>query len=394
MPLVLKICGSDWNNASRDKRELSVYRELGWDVLVMAKGKPGDKGRADTVSGFPVLRYSTRPLGKRVPNPINRFVSLFQWAHAARSLQPDVISGHDLVPGLTIAWLSALLRKDKPKLIYDSHEFELGRNAKRSAFQREVIRLTERFLMRRCAFSIMVNDTIADEVQRIHKLKDRPIVVRSTPDNWPLDPNAIRQVRDELMKNAEAKTEPFLVMYHGAITTGRGIEMLIRVTAKDPHVRAIVLGNGGAAYLDSLKTLAAELGVADRVLFHPAVPLSELWKYVGAADLSLMMIEGKAKSYYYALPNKFFESIQSFTPIVASNIPEMQRLIDKYEIGLTCDPNDLDAVCACVEKMRTDRAFYAQCKENLKRAKADLCWEKEKHVLLDAFEQYIKNPEH
>ena len=85
MPLVLKICGSDWNNASRDKRELSAYRELGCDVLVMAKGEPGDRARPDEVDGFPVLRYSTRPLGTHVPNAVNRVVSIFQWAREAAS---------------------------------------------------------------------------------------------------------------------------------------------------------------------------------------------------------------------------------------------------------------------------------------------------------------------
>ena len=388
MGLILKICGSEWRNASRDKRELSMYRELGYDVLVMAKGEPGDRGRPDEVDGFPVLRYSTRPLGGRVPNLVNRFVSLFQWAHAARALHPDVISGHDLLPGLTIAWMSTWFQSKKPKLIYDSHEFELGRNACRGSAQKALICRWERFLMKRCAFSIMVNDTIADEVQRIHKLKDRPIVVRSTPDNWTLEPDVIAQTRRVLTPDAEA----FLVLYHGALTTGRGIETLLRMTAKNDYVCAVILGNGGAAYVQSLRVLAEELGVADRVVFHPAVPISELWKFVGAADLSLMMIEGKAKSYYYALPNKFFESIQSLTPVAASDFPEMKRLIDEYEIGLTCDPTDLDAVCACVEKMRTDTAFYAACKDNLKTAKADLCWEKEKHVLADAFARYVKTP--
>ena len=41
--------------------------------------------------------------------------------------------------------------------------------------------------MRRCAFSIMVNDSIADEVQKIHALKQRPVVIRSTPYCWELD---------------------------------------------------------------------------------------------------------------------------------------------------------------------------------------------------------------
>ncbi len=178
--------------------------------------------------------------------------------------------------------------------------------------------------------------------------------------------------------------KPFLVMYHGGIMPDRGIETLIRLTKKNLNISAILLGNGAAGYFESLKKMVAEFGIESRVIFHQAVPIGELWKYVGAVDLSLMMISGKAKSYYYALPNKFFESIQALTPIVSSDFPEMKRLIDQYRIGLTCDPEDLDAVNACVERMRTDEAFYNQCKENLFKAKKDLCWEKEKHVLTEA----------
>lgn len=62
-----------------------------------------------------------------------------------------------------------------------------------------MIKYLERFLIKRCAFSIMVNDSIADEVQKIHKLKQRPIVVRSTPEKWTVDPEETKKKRRELL---------------------------------------------------------------------------------------------------------------------------------------------------------------------------------------------------
>lgn len=197
--LVLKICCGTWDNASRDKRELSVCRDLGLQVLVMAKGEEKDKYREDNVDGFEVLLFSTRPLGLHVPNAINRFISVFTWAHYARKLKPTIISGHDIF-ALTIGFLSNLLQREKATLIYDSHEFEIGRNKKRNRLQLWWITHLERFLMKRCAFSIMVNDSIADEVQRIHKLKERPIVVRSTPNYWEIDESVCQQRRNEFIK--------------------------------------------------------------------------------------------------------------------------------------------------------------------------------------------------
>ena len=60
MKKVLKICCGEWKNASHDKRELSVVRDLGAEVLVVAKGPVS--GQEDEVDGFRVIRQSSRPL--------------------------------------------------------------------------------------------------------------------------------------------------------------------------------------------------------------------------------------------------------------------------------------------------------------------------------------------
>ena len=242
--------------------------------------------------------------------------------------------------------------------------------------------------MNRCAFSIMVNDAIADEVQRIHKLKERPIVVRSTPNKWSVDSDVCREIRKGFL-GAMKDPREIVLMYHGGITRGRGIEMLLQVTRENPYVCSVVLGNCGDNYLDELKELAEKLNVADRVLFHPAVPIDVLWKYVGAADVGMILAPATVKNHLYSLPNKFFENIQSETPVICPEYPAMKPIVDQYQFGLTCDPTDLSQVNACVEKMRTDKAFYAQCKENLKKAKEELCWEKEKTVLLEAYREAL-----
>lgn len=199
MPLVLKVCGGTWEKDNRDKRELSAYRECGFDVAVLAKGEIKDKGRVEDVDGFKVYRYSTRPLGQHISSPINRAISLFTWARYIRKINPDIITGHDLLPGLTISWISTWFVRKKPKLIYDSHEFEIGRNAKRSRIWVVIIKHWEKFLMKRCVFSIMVNDSIADEVQKNHSLNEKPVVVRSTPDYWNIDDKICAKTREYLI---------------------------------------------------------------------------------------------------------------------------------------------------------------------------------------------------
>ena len=170
----------------------------------------------------------------------------------------------------------------------------------------------------------------------------------------------------------------------------RGIEQLIEVAAINDQIALVILGNGEDRYVSSLKQQVQQKQIADRVLFHPAVPHSELWKYVGAADVGMVTVQNACISYYYMLPNKFFENIQSLTPVICSDFPEVSKLTKAYGIGLTCDPADITDINTKIERMRTDRDFYQSCKQNLLRAKEELCWEQEKEKLVIAYGQLME----
>lgn len=382
---VLKIAPSEWVNESRDKRELSVINELGATVLVMAKGKK--TGIIDEVDGFQVYRVSTRPLGNRMPNTINRIVSIFTWAWQVRKIGPQIISGHDIF-AVFIGYLSGLFmcKERKPKLVYDSHEFEIGRNTKRNKFQILAITYLERFLIKKCEFTIVVNDSIADEVQKIHKLDKRPIVVRNIPETWEIDTEICKKQRQKMLEKLSDSVK-ILLMYHGSVGERRGIEILLDTIADIKDAGVIILGScGDKSFKEGLIKKAKKLDVLDRILFLHAVPIKELWKYVGAADVSMMLIVPSVKSYYYALPNKLFESIQALTPVIASDLPEMKRIIKLYNIGLLSAPSDIQRIIKCVELMKNDKEKYGFFKENLKIAKRELCWEEEKKILFEVYQ--------
>lgn len=385
--LVLKICAGEWINASRDERELSVYRELGADTVVLAKGGPNDRLKEDEVDGFRVLRLTTRPMSN-LPIALNRIMSVFLWAEYVKKLQPDVISGRNL-GGLAIGWLSTLTTTSKPLLIYDAHEFEIGRLPESKRFKRWCVKRLEGFLIRRCAFSIMVNDFIADEVIATYKLKDRPIVIRNVPNLWNVDGDVCNQKRKEFLDSFHNGNVRFILIHHGALLTTRGIEMIIKTAAKLNDVGLVILGNGNPDYVHELGKLAEKLGIIDRIYFHNAVPIDELWKYVGAADAGIIAAPALIKNNLYSLPNKFFENIQSETPIICPNYPAMGKIIEQYGIGATCDPQNLEEMTAAVKQLKDNIAFYKECKDNLYIAKQKMCWEKEKLALVDAAKKIL-----
>ena len=117
----------------------------------------------------------------------------------------------------------------------------------------------------------------------------------------------------------------------------------------------------------------------------------ELWKFIAAADVEAVIIENKNASYYYSLPNKLLESVQALTPVIGSNYPEIKAVIEKYNVGITCTPEDQDSINKSIEYMINNRDFMERCRINCASAKQELCWENESKILGEAFKKLEKS---
>ena len=92
MKLFLKIAINDFNNASRNQRELSVVSQFNTEIIVIAKGKYDEVVDANY---YEIHRRSTRPLGKNKSLiQLNRLVSIYWSSHARKLL---TVSCHDLI---------------------------------------------------------------------------------------------------------------------------------------------------------------------------------------------------------------------------------------------------------------------------------------------------------
>lgn len=379
------------DSASRNKREIAVMLELGYDVTIVCE----DYTRVDGVlANCKIIRYwelaNVDPTKKR--GKLKIIYDRIKSMKAIADMRADVISCHDIQNLQYIDSVNKLFPWNRrAKLVYDSHEFEYHRNTKRSEKKREKVRKLEKRLMRKCAFTIIADDSYAEGVKQLHGLAEKPVVVRSTPEYWHIDPSVIAQKRAEMLSALNAPEDAFIIMYHGNVTINRGIEQLIQVTAINPGVVGVVLGNAfNQKFMNKILDLAESEHVKHKILFMPAVPLDVLWQYVGAADAGFVVIENACLSYYLTLPNKLLECIQSMTPVIGSDFPEIGKIIKEYQIGLTCDPDDINDISRCVREMRDNRELYAQFKRNLVRAKEELCWERERQVLIDKYAQIMK----
>ena len=379
-PSYLKISLVTFATNSRDARELRSAQASGWqNIQVIA---PAGQAASYQDSSWSVKEINLRPYGDGgLKKLLGKMAAFWHFIKSARQVKADVISGHDLL-GLLIAFLASIGRKNKPFLLYDAHEYENGRftNKKRSWFKRKFIAGLEKKLIRKSKLSILVNQSIYEQMQKDYGLNFPAVVARNIPDSSEVNLGksaAIRkQWREEL---ALTEGEPVFI-YHGLVGPGRGIEEAIVTVSDLAYGGLVILGYGADSYKEKLKDLSQASPTSKRIMLHEAVPGSALMDHLAAADVGLVLIRPVSQSYYFALPNKLFESIQAGNPVLASDLPEIARVVKDYEVGLLCnmdDPADIRSKWEQLAQGNREKTYRA----NLQRAKADLNWQKEGHDL-------------
>ena len=119
-----------------------------------------------------------------------------------------------------------------------------------------------------------------------------------------------------------------------------------------PAGNLILIGDDeftGTGYLDSLKALARELGIADRVRF--AGFMDDPWQLAAGADLfALPSLFGEG------MPLVLLEAMQYALPIAASDTPGNRELIRAGRNGWLHSPGDHEQLANHLIQAATDRA--------------------------------------
>jgi glycosyltransferase involved in cell wall biosynthesis len=264
------------------------------------------------------------------------------WARAALHRLPpaDVWHGHDLL-GLMAAW--ALRRKHGGALVHDSHELflEAGSAVSLPAPIRAMLRNVEGRASRAADAVITVNDIIAAELRRLYRVD--PIVVMNCPRLEP--PPARLVLRERLGLGGRP-----VVIHHGVMGPGRGIDILIEAIPQLPADTAVVLlGRGPLAERFSLQ--AAEPAYRGRLYVVPAVPIADVPSWIGDADVATIPFQAVDRNNVLATPNKLFEYLAAGIPMVVSDFPELRRIVTGAGAGLAVDTTSSRSLAAALTEL-------------------------------------------
>nr|WP_189665557.1 glycosyltransferase [Pseudomonas oryzicola] len=389
-----------WNEFVNDARVLKEAQTLAasdYRVTVFALHTPGKTLQSEVIQeNLSVSRVARSPLWRwrktksSIASPVTASkahsdharisalrVIARMWTHLGLLLKmaayrPDVIHAHD-VNTLPTAWLVKIITG--AKLIYDAHEISTSREG--YAGLKKAVARVENFLIPRASAVITTTDTRAKYLARLYKV-ERPTVLQNRPRYF--ECSRTRILYEELGLSEEWP----IVLYQGGIQSGRGLEKLIRC-AKHLNPCYVVL-IGGGRLTSKLISIRDELNLQQVVHFIPTVPLSSLPQYTAGADIAVQPIENTCFNHFSTDSNKLFEYIIAGVPSVATNFPEIRKIISQHETGLLVPAGSDQALIDSLNKLICNSALRKKFADNSKKAAKNLSWETQEKLLLDLYQ--------
>ena len=313
---------------------------------------------------------------KKVLNKYFRIHRLkFNMAYVQQAKTSDIIHCNDLLT-LPIGVIVKKFYNKDVKIVYDAHEYETELNGlvgKRKFFRK----IMEKSLIKYADKVITVSDSIANEYVRLYNI-DKPLLVLNTPIFTEITK------RNIFRETFNLRQDQTIFLYQGALVKGRGIENILQSFQNIEGDKSVVVFMGYGKLEEIIQNSAK---TSSNIYFHQAVSPDILLDYTSSADFGISMIEDICLSYRYCLPNKMFEYIMAEVPVIVSNLPEMKKIIESYNVGVVAQdntPNGLEEAIKQAQKLNKEELNI-----NIKNAKKIFNWEEQEKVLLKLYNELL-----
>ncbi len=257
----------------------------------------------------------------------------------------------------------------KSKVYYNSRELYafLGGLRNRPILQR-LVKAIEQYFVKKVDLVLTTGEMDSAFLEKFYGINNT-LVIRNIP--LLQKPSCKIDFREEYGIPADK----IILLYQGVLLEGRGIPLIMRTMRQVENSVLLILGDGEQKH--NFQKLATELGVNDRIIFAGTIQQSELINYTAGADIGLSLIENISISYYHALPNKLFEYIMAGLPVLSSDLPQIKKIIDDYNVGETVDILNENNIVEALKKWENNPDIIERYKLNCNKAAADLNWQSE-----------------
>ena len=338
-------------------RTLSILREqraLGWETFHVTSSKQGDTQLGEEeIDGMRFYR-TPRSDGMLSKLPVLDKLEVIdglarRLAEIIPIIKPDVLHAHS--PSLNaIAALRAGKKFGIP-VVYEVRAFwedaavDHG-TAKENGLRYRLTRALETHALKN-----------ADAVTTICEGLRRDIVARGIPaDKVTVIPNAVDidkfavgGVADLALKHKLGLQDMRLIGFIGSFYAYEGLDVLLRAVpamlARQPDLRVLLVGGGPQDA--QLRQLAADLGIADKVVFTGRVPHEQVQQYYDLLDV-LVYPRLSMRLTDLVTPLKPLEAMAQGRVLAASDVGGHLELIEHGKTGVLFKADDPQSLAANV----------------------------------------------
>jgi len=173
-------------------------------------------------------------------------------------------------------------------------------------------------------------------------------------------PDGARMTRTLEGADFEPPAHP-VVAYSGHLYAWKGVDVLLQALALLAGTQGLVVGgHPEEPDLARLKSLAARLGIAERVTFTGIVLPRDVAERLRSAAVLALPNPASAISTRFTSPLKLFEYMAAGRAIVASDLPSIREVLRDGENALLVPPGDAASLATAIQRLLDDRVLAAR----------------------------------
>lgn len=311
----------------------AIQADLGHDVTLLTSDQ-GDRSlpRREEQAGYTLRRF--RELGQPLGNSITP--GLFRSLHDLRD-EFDVVHAHSHLY-LSTNMAAVLAQFDDTPLVVTNHG--LYSQSAPSWFNELYLKTLGRFTFNAADRVLCYTET--DE----RRLREFGVTTPVSLVHNGVDCEQFSPIKEQ--------ADPLEVLYVGRLVETKGVQKLVDAFSQiDVNANLRIVGKGPLQ--EDLKQQVHELGIEDQVTFAGRVPNDELPAIYARSSVFVL------PSSREGLPRTLLEALACGTPVVTSDLPQLESLIEG--VGMTVPEEDVGGLAEALEQILSDPELRARFSE-------------------------------
>jgi glycosyltransferase involved in cell wall biosynthesis len=334
-----------------------------------------------------VYRFSHRSFENKFLQYPFSLIRYLRITRATRTLSPDICHVHDfpfLISGILVKLFTGC------RLVYDAHEDFASMVYQNNTTMISLLRTAELFLVKLFVDRVItVNGSLKSYFLKTnvktHVLMNVPLLnIQEIKNNGK---------EQEKIKNKEKdESKYFTLGYVGHIIWGRGYKTLIPLCESlvQSGIPVKILIVGGGPFKESFEKMIADHELQEYFVLTGEVLHDTIPSYLKKIDVGLLLFRPVRYNNIIATPNKLFEYMAFGIPIVASDLPEIRKIIKETGTGILVDPSKVKEIADNIIYLADNPEVVEEMRKNGKKAfQTTYNWDAQSSELLRVYAELI-----